>query len=403
MSGPLVLPSYPTWLDARLEVGLSRIHGRGLFARQPIPEGEVLLVWGGSLFTQAEVQQGLAIPYSTAVIDEGMYLGDPVGGESDYDQKHPDYHLNHSCDPNLWLLDAVTLAARRDIAAGEELFADYAFWEADPAWMLSPCRCGSPLCRGRVTGDDWQIPELQRRYEGHFSPYINRRIQSSLSSEGLPSANAAPGLGNAARLAQIERLFTEPVASLGMFLGDDFTMLEVNCEWMFRFPRNPQARYALENEKRFLPIFSPMVDLPVPDYTWQGPGFAGYRKLPGVPLTAWRLRPLPPERRQALAQRIGEFLSVLHNFPLPQARSLGLSDGWGGWRQQAYQVFRSQVEGRISLPARRRAQDTFQRFFAAHFTPTVIHGDFTPDGHILFRTPAQRADRGDRFWRYHHR
>jgi hypothetical protein len=38
------------------------------------------------------------------------------------------------------------------------------------------CGCGTALCRGQVTGNDWQLPELQARYEGFFSPYLQRRI-----------------------------------------------------------------------------------------------------------------------------------------------------------------------------------------------------------------------------------
>lgn len=38
------------------------------------------------------------------------------------------------------------------------------------------CHCGSPLCRGLITDHDWQLPELQKRYQGHFSPHINDRI-----------------------------------------------------------------------------------------------------------------------------------------------------------------------------------------------------------------------------------
>jgi hypothetical protein len=41
------------------------------------------------------------------------------------------------------------------------------------------CACGSPLCRGRVTGDDWQRHDLQARYAGYFSPYLQRRIERS--------------------------------------------------------------------------------------------------------------------------------------------------------------------------------------------------------------------------------
>jgi uncharacterized protein len=38
------------------------------------------------------------------------------------------------------------------------------------------CHCASTLCRGVVTANDWQLPVLQERYAGHFSPFINARI-----------------------------------------------------------------------------------------------------------------------------------------------------------------------------------------------------------------------------------
>jgi len=71
----------------------------------------------------------------------------------------------------------VTLVAWHDRAQDEELTADSAMWEADePSVMRSTCACGSPLCRGRVTGLDWRRPKLQQRDRGHCSPFINERI-----------------------------------------------------------------------------------------------------------------------------------------------------------------------------------------------------------------------------------
>ena len=65
--------------------------------------------------------------------------------------------------------DTVTLVARRRIDPGEELPVDYALFEANEnAIMEWECFCGSPNCRKRVTGQDWRLPELQRRYAGHF-------------------------------------------------------------------------------------------------------------------------------------------------------------------------------------------------------------------------------------------
>ena len=85
--------------------------------------------------------------------------------------------INHSCDSNLWQGDEVTLLARRDIATGEELTVDYALCTAQSDWVLdSDCRCGAAVCRHIITGEDWKRREVQERYRGHFSPFLNRRI-----------------------------------------------------------------------------------------------------------------------------------------------------------------------------------------------------------------------------------
>ncbi|MFL6568844.1 MAG: SET domain-containing protein, partial [Chthoniobacterales bacterium] len=39
------------------------------------------------------------------------------------------------------------------------------------------CRCGAGQCRKIITGKDWQRPELQRRYAGYFSAYLEEKIR----------------------------------------------------------------------------------------------------------------------------------------------------------------------------------------------------------------------------------
>jgi hypothetical protein len=170
----LTTPTIPptSWIDPRIEVRASSIQGRGMFATQPIRAGEVVIIWGGVVFTRAEIAAGRAQVFTVAPLDDDLYLGDPADGP-----ENPDYYLNHACDPNVWMQDAITLIARRDIAPGEELTADYALWEADEDWRLpGECTCGSLLCRRTITGRDWRLKDLQTRYAGHFSPLINRRI-----------------------------------------------------------------------------------------------------------------------------------------------------------------------------------------------------------------------------------
>jgi hypothetical protein len=92
------------------------------------------------------------------------------------------FKINHSCDPNVWMQSAFTLVARRAIAAREEVVADYALWETSEAYVASwECHCGSALCRRRITGRDWRLPDLQERYRGHFSPVLERRIAQMLA------------------------------------------------------------------------------------------------------------------------------------------------------------------------------------------------------------------------------
>jgi hypothetical protein len=179
-----------SWADDRVTVRESPRGGRGAFARAPIAAGEAVFRWGGAVFSGDEIRAGRAKPGTVAAIDEGVYLASPVGAAD-----HPADALNHSCDPTLWLADAVTLVARRDIAAGEELTGDYATWEADEGYVADwPCRCGSPLCRRRITGRDWRRPDLRARYGDHISPFLARRMAALSASDAEAHFSGGQGM-----------------------------------------------------------------------------------------------------------------------------------------------------------------------------------------------------------------
>ena len=166
------VPEYvsQSWIDPRAQAGQSPIQGTGLFAAAPFRRGEIVVIWGGTLFSDDEVSSGIARPRSCVLIDEALHLGSFRDEPETLDE-----FMNHSCDPNIWLHDEVTLVACRDVATGEELTIDYGLWETDALWTM-PCVCRSAHCRHVVTGDDWKRKELQERYGSHFSPYVNRRI-----------------------------------------------------------------------------------------------------------------------------------------------------------------------------------------------------------------------------------
>lgn len=142
--------------------------GHGVFAESPIKAGELLVAWGGEIIVgEALAHLPAAARRLSIQIEENLFLVPIQPGPADY--------VNHSCDPNAGMSGQICLVALRDIAPGEEICYDYAMSDGSP-YDEFECHCGAATCRGRVTGDDWQRPELWQRYGNHFSPYLQRRI-----------------------------------------------------------------------------------------------------------------------------------------------------------------------------------------------------------------------------------
>ncbi|MCA9898850.1 MAG: SET domain-containing protein [Anaerolineales bacterium] len=160
-----------SFVSSKLEVRSNPAKGNyGLFARDAIAEGELVICWAGYVATTEEFEQLSAFEREHSVqIEEDLY-------QVPYGQAHdPGDYVNHSCDPNLGLSSSISLIALRDIRPDEEVCFDYAMTDSTPYDEFT-CGCGTDLCRGIVTGSDWQLPTLQQRYDGFFSPYLQRRI-----------------------------------------------------------------------------------------------------------------------------------------------------------------------------------------------------------------------------------
>jgi uncharacterized protein len=149
----------------------SSIEGRGLVAVAPIAKDEIVAIKGGHLVDTDTLR---ALPErlqnSDVQIADGLHL--VALEEAEYEPVM--LFLNHSCEPNVGFAGNVVLVAMRDVAAGEELTTDYALF--DDADDPMTCHCGTPSCRGTISGRDWQLPELQHRYGGYFSWYLRRRF-----------------------------------------------------------------------------------------------------------------------------------------------------------------------------------------------------------------------------------
>src|SRR3989344_4926025 len=144
-------------INSKVEVRDSQIGGMGMFAKEHIATHETVVEWRGD-YTDKESAIKAQNEYKLIMQwDTNLYSIETRGDDEAY-------FINHSCDPNVWMDDAFTLVARREIKKGEELTADYALWEANENYISQwNCKCSSPLCRKKMTGKDWRLKELQAR------------------------------------------------------------------------------------------------------------------------------------------------------------------------------------------------------------------------------------------------
>jgi len=176
------------WLSPKTQVQRAGSHGTGVFAREPIATGETVVAFGGRVCDGAALSR---LPPRRRMlslqIDDDLYL---VGA----DEPEPGDFVNHSCEPTCGVCGSVLLVALRDLAPGEEITFDYAMTDSTPYDEFT-CSCGTPSCRGLVTARDWERPDLQARYDGWFSGYLQRRIAARAAAVPDP---VAPVTGTAA-------------------------------------------------------------------------------------------------------------------------------------------------------------------------------------------------------------
>ena len=163
-----------TYRSPKIKVRDNTLSGQGVVAIKDIKQDEIVAIKSGHIVRREGLKQISDQVGDLALqIDDDFYLMPTRPDEID----DMSVFINHSCDPNVGFLGQVTYVAMRDIKAGEELCHDYSMERSDD--YLLECRCGSPMCRHQVTGDDWKLPELQLRYGQYFSIYILKKINAT--------------------------------------------------------------------------------------------------------------------------------------------------------------------------------------------------------------------------------
>ena len=162
-----------SYISPKTEKGLpSKIHGKGFFAKGFIKKDEVIAIKKGDLLSTDQLAKaGIGGNVGLQVGDD-TYIAPAT--QEEFEQNM--IFINYSCDPNIGMKGEDTVVAMRDIAPGEELVMDYAMIANDDQVM--ECNCGAGNCRHTITGKDWMKPELQEKYKGYFTNYIQGKIDT---------------------------------------------------------------------------------------------------------------------------------------------------------------------------------------------------------------------------------
>lgn len=158
------------WRNKKTDPFASPVDGIGVIANQTIAPDEVIIVYGGIVVPMGEIEE-----YRKECGHAGIQLSDDFFMvPSSREELETQGIINHSCEPNAGFRSQVELVAIREIKKDEEIFLDYAFLESHFAPF--DCHCESSTCRGKVTPDDWQLPDIQKAYGKYFAPYLKAKF-----------------------------------------------------------------------------------------------------------------------------------------------------------------------------------------------------------------------------------
>lgn len=156
------------WVNPKIIVKESPIHGRGSFTTELIKKYEIVSVNGGVVVPIAEVpmhREKIGSLRGLQISDDFLLaLVDPE-----------EAMFNHSCEPNLGLSGPITIVAMRDIQPGEEITFCYFF--SDINFTEFPCTCGALNCRKTVKPTGWKDDlDFQRKNAEYYSPYLRAKF-----------------------------------------------------------------------------------------------------------------------------------------------------------------------------------------------------------------------------------
>ena len=182
--------------------------------------------------------------------------------------------------------------------------------------------------------------------------------------------------------------------------GWDYLVLVVNGQNVFRFPRTKREMYLqrLSTEANFLKQFYSKSPVLVPKselHTDESEGsYVTYDFIPGVQFSKDLAKTFSKESLLAIAQELGNFLTVLHSFSIEEAKNLGVKqkDPAIEWKNNLQEI-KNEVFPKISIEERKWITKLYEDFLeliqVSPFIARVIHFDIMLE-HIIVDPDTQK-------------
>ena len=171
--------------------------------------------------------------------------------------------------------------------------------------------------------------------------------------------------------------------------GWDNEALEINGQWIFRFPKRADSAADMERELRLLPQIASRLPLPIPRYEFFGQAtakfpylFAGYHRLDGVPASHAEVGDT-----ENVAAQLGAFLSALHAIDWNEFAGIEISS-----ENDTYHAYWPAVEAELASLTRYLGERQIEKYraflreqkrgFAFANWRVLLHADLR-DEHIL--------------------
>jgi hypothetical protein len=152
--------------------------GNAVFAKKDIKKDSILFVMGGYILDiEAENELTGIVSDKPIELSENFSIGPRKASDL---PKMPQHYVNHSCEPNTGFDGQVFMVAMKKIKIGDEIVYDYGMImhtnKASNSYFEFNCVCGKKACRGKIGENDWKNPKLQKKYDGYFQHYLQKKI-----------------------------------------------------------------------------------------------------------------------------------------------------------------------------------------------------------------------------------